>query len=408
MLEPVELKPKKFADYQEIIGDELYNEVLKLSKKLAGKRILHINATARGGGVAEILHSMVPILQDLGIRAEWQTIEANREFFVTTKNIHNSLQGFDTGLNAMDWRFYESVNQELAAELKPDQWDIIVTHDPQPAAIIKYAAKATCQWVWRCHLDVSHPAEAARQHFSKYLRGYDGAIFTLDEYFFGDFGDCKTGVIPVAIDPLSPKNQPMGDKEARSIVSRYGLDPARPFIVQVSRFDPWKDPEGVIKAWQLAKAQVPKLQLVLVGNTADDDPQSAEILKHVRRLDRADDDLHIVADEADDRAVQAFQTTADVVIQKSIREGFGLTVAEALWAKTPVVATKVGGIPMQIEDGVSGFLADGVVETANQIIKLVHNPKLRKQMGAAGHKHIREHFLLPRLIRDHLKFISSL
>lgn len=408
MLKKVKLNSKKFADYREIIGDELYEEILELARAFAGKRVLHINATAKGGGVAEILHSMVPLLRDLGIDAEWQVIEADRHFFTMTKKIHNSLQGFDEDLSQPDWELYEGINKKLAEELDPDQWDIIVTHDPQPTAMINYAKSSPCKWVWRCHLDASSPAAGVGELFSRYLHKYDGAVFTLPEYVFADFGDCKVGVIPVAIDPLSDKNKPIGKEEAARIVEKYGIDTSRPFITQISRFDPWKDPTGVVKAWQLAKEKIPGLQLALVGNTADDDPQSGDILADVKKLDKEDDDFYVVADKADDRTVQAFQAAADVVLQKSIREGFGLTVTEALWASTPVVGTRVGGIPLQIQDGVTGYLADGVTETAERTVQLLEDKASRQRMAQAGHEHVRQNFLLPRMIRDHLRFLNSL
>lgn len=408
MLKAVTLKPKKFADYKDIIGEPLYQEVRELAGRLAGRRILHINATANGGGVAEILRSMVPLLRDLGVPAEWQTIDIDGEFFAITKKIHNSLQGFDEQLGDVEWQFYESISQKLAQSLDPSQWDAIVAHDPQPAAMIQYVAPSSCRWVWRCHLDTSSPVAEVGETFSRYLQKYNGAIFTSPKYVFADFGDCKVGVIPVAIDPLSPKNKPISHKEALTIVSRFGIDASRPFAAQVSRFDPWKDPVGVVKAWQMAKQRVPGLQLALIGNTAGDDPQSKDILADVKKLDKADDDFCVIADEADDRAVQAFQSAANAIIQQSIREGFGLSVTEALWAGTPVIGTKVGGIPLQIKDGVTGYLVDGVTETADRIVKIVEDSVSAQRMGQAGHEHIRQHFLLPRMIRDHLKFLIDL
>lgn len=408
MLETVTLNPKRFADYQGVISDQLRQQTQQAASFLQGARVLHISATSQGGGVSEILHSMVPLLRDLGIQAEWQTIDAGTGFFTVTKKIHNSLQGFSEEIKPAEWDLYKDINRKLAQALDVNAWDIIVTHDPQPTAIINNVSEFPCKWVWRCHLDASHPSSVTKETFQQYLNRYDGAIFTLPKYVFADFGDCTVGTIPVAIDPLSAKNQSMKQRQAKKIVSKFGIDPKRPFMVQVSRFDPWKDPEGVVKAWQLAKAEVPDLQLALVGNTAADDPQSKDILASVRALDQEDDDLHVVADAADDKAVHAFQATADVVIQKSIREGFGLTVTEAMWSAAPVVATAVGGIPLQIQDGQTGYLVDGVVAASQRIVELVRNPERAQAMGERARQHVRENFLLPRMIRDHLQFLASL
>ncbi|MEX1113531.1 MAG: glycosyltransferase [Patescibacteria group bacterium] len=381
----------------------------ELGEQLKGKRILHINSTANGGGVAEILRSEVPLMQDLGIRAEWQVIEPDPDFFEITKKIHNALQGEQVDLTDAEWQRYEAVSKQLGTQLDPAAWDAIIVHDPQPAAIPFFHPDADAtEWIWRCHLDSSKPLPAAQQRFVRYLGSYTGGIFSLEKFRLPGFAPDHSAIIPPAIDPLAEKNQPMAKAEARKLISQCPLDPDRPFVVQVSRFDQWKDPLGVLEAWRLAKQQVPELQLVLIGGTADDDPQSPRILARLRE-EATDEDhgLCILADTADDRTVKAFLTLATVAIQKSLREGFGLTVTEALWAGTPVVGSNVGGITLQIENDVNGYLVSTVPEAAERIVELCRDPKRAERFGEAGREIVRKKFLLPRLVADDLKLVEA-
>jgi trehalose synthase len=376
---------------------------------LKGTRVLHLNATANGGGVAEILRSEVPMLQALGIKADWQVIKPPAGFFEVTKKVHNALQGDHTGLTPTEWKYYEDVSKELAERVTPGDWDVIMVHDPQPAAIPYFRTDASdTKWIWRCHVDSSSPHDGVRKRMTKYLLPYSGGIFSLDSYRLPGFQPEHLAIIPPAIDAESPKNRPMDEDEAQELLRAYKLDLSRPFVVQVSRFDQWKDPLGVLEAWRLAKQTVPELQLVLVGDSADDDPQAPMILKELRSVQEAQDDgLLIVADEADDRTVKAFQTLAVAAVQKSLREGFGLTVTEALWAGTPVVGSNVGGIPLQVRDGEDGYLVETIPEAADRIAELAGDPALAKRMGAAGRRIVEEKFLMPRLVRDDLRIIKA-
>lgn len=406
MLAKVGLKTRRFSEYRGMVSDTLFNEVTELAEKLKGKRILIVNATADGGGVAEILRAEVPLLRDLGIEAEWHVLRPRKGFFEITKHIHNGLQGDGYKLKTSDWQLYESYNRDLAAAIKPDDWDVVFIHDPQPAASLSFLdQKAKSKWIWRCHIDSKHAKPDYLRHFLNYLELYDGAIFTMEKFVLTGYKPKKLAVTPMAIDPLSEKNQDMKRAEAISIVQGLGIDVSKPLAVQVSRFDPWKDPLGVIAAWKLATKEVPALQLAMVGDTAGDDPEGVVILEQVEKLAAGEKNLFIIANKADDRAVKGLQKAANVVIQKSIREGFGLTVTEALWAGTPVIGSDVGGIPLQIEDGINGFLVNNAGECAERIVDLVKNPTMADEMGEAGHALVKQKYLLPRLIRDDLKFI---
>lgn len=408
MFDEVSVQKRSFADYKTIIEPALYNEVMALAGQLRGKRIVEINATAKGGGVAEILRSQVPLLQDLGINARWRILQAEPEFFEVTKMLHNALQGDSITPNEEQWQIYEEENKRLGAEFKPSDWDYIMIHDPQPAAMRQFIGDTgMAKWAWRCHIDSSFSNPAVGERIAGYLGDYDGAVFTMSQYVLPNLRDTKVAehlaAIPVAIDPLAPKNQIMDPDRSFGLVSARGVDVNKPFVAQISRFDPWKDPLGVIEAWEIAKKAVPELQLILMGDTASDDPEGAKVLKMVQQEAQGKAGLFIITDN-DDQLVNALQHTATVILQKSLREGFGLTVSEALWAGTPVIGGDVGGIPLQIEDGRTGYLVKTVEETAERIVQLVRDPEKAKAMGRAGHELVRQKFLLPRLMRDQLKF----
>jgi trehalose synthase len=407
MLSIVEVGLRRFDDYRSIIDPQLFTQVTNLAHELAGKRVLHISATPSGGGVAKILRSLVPLLNDLGMESVWRVLEAEPEFFQVTKMIHNGLQGEPQEPTLAQWELYQEYNRRLSQHIDPRQWDYIIVHDPQPAALVSYLkGKDHAKWVWRYHGDSQAPNPDFVTHFATYLKPYDGLVFTQPEYVFKGLKPDHLAIIPPAIDPVGIPQ--LDDGEAKQIVRQFGIDTNRPLVVQVSRFDPWKDPLGVIEAYKIAKQQVPDLQLALVGESAIDDPQGKEIYAKVFEEAYGEPDVYLIASSADDKAVRAFQQTAVVVLQKSLREGFGLTVSEALWAGTPVVGGNVGGIPMQIKDGVSGFLVQSPRQAAAAIVKLATNPDLAIQMGLAGQATVRQDFLLPRLIRDDLEFFTRL
>ncbi len=409
MLTTVELKKAHFAEYRQLISDTLFDEVKSLAARLSGKRVLHINATSGAGGVAEILRSEIPLLVDLGLKASWRVLKPEVGFFEITKMMHNGLQGDNHELEPAQWQKYQDYNRRLAESITSSDWDIIIVHDPQPAAVLSLTpGRGTAKWIWRCHIDSRHANTSYRERFVGYLAPYDGVIFTMQKYVLEGFKPKRLAVIPVAIDPLAPKNQLMDPIVARAVVRQFGINVDRPLVTQVSRFDPWKDPLGVIEAWELARRQIPELQLALVGDSSSDDPEGAVILEQVFQAAQGKEGLFVIASKADDRGVRAFQTHSDVIIQKSLREGFGLTVTEALWAKTPVIGTDVGGIPLQIQDGKSGYLVSGVDEAAERIVDLLRDPQKARDMGEYGHTYVGQHFLLPRLIRDELQFLLEI
>lgn len=390
------------------MSDPMYVELNRLGKALAGARILHINATSKGGGVAELLHSELPLQRDLGLLSSWKVLQAPGSFFEITKKIHNGLQGDAPLLSHKEWSDYESLNAALASHIKSSAYDLIVIHDPQPLAIPAFIKnRQETKWVWRCHIDLEHSVPDYSRHVVSFLKYYDAGVFTKKSYIPSHLKMPMIADIPVAIDPLSDKNQYLAEAEAKNIVRSFGIDMAHPLIVQISRFDPWKDPVGVIKAFRLARKKTPAIQLALIGETAADDPQGEEILRLVKEEAAGDKDIFIIADQADAKAVKAFQMLATIVLQKSLREGFGLTVAEAMWAGRPVIGGDVGGIPLQIQDGKTGFLVSSVPDTARAIVRLINSPELADEMGASGKAYARQNLLLPRMLRDDLRLYAE-
>jgi trehalose synthase len=410
MLQTVEVKTKKLADYEPIVGPDVIAAIKAAAAPFAGARVLHINATAYGGGVAEILQTMVPLMRDVGLDATWQVIVGEKEFFTVTKSFHNALQGHSIEISDSERQVFLR-DSELNAKLLEGEYDFIVVHDPQPAALLHYHGRQGGKhWIWRCHIDTSTPYIPVRDFLKPYLLEYDAAIYTMHDYVGSGMTFPKLFIIPPSIDPLAEKNLPMPVEDARMIVGRYGIDLKRPIMVQVSRFDPWKDPLGVIDAYRKVKHQVPEVQLVLAGSMATDDPEG--ILYYARTLRRAgeDFDIHVLSnlDGVHNREVNALQTLAGVVIQKSTREGFGLVVTEALWKGQPVVGGKVGGIPLQVIDGETGFLVSDVYGCANACIFLLQNADLAREMGIKAKEHVRQNFLTTRNLLDYLRMFTSL
>lgn len=410
MLQPVAVEARSLDDYAVQVGDAAIAELRRLARPLRGARVLHLSATAFGGGVAELLYSLVPLMRDAGLDVEWRIIYGTDPFFMITKEFHNALQGAEMRLTDQAKRAYLEVNH-LNAQAFAGQYDFVVVHDPQPAAIRHFLDRRLSRhWIWRSHIDTSRPNPVVLEFLRPYVEEYDAAIFTLAKYVPEQVHFPRLFFVQPAIDPLSPKNQDMTIELARHIIARYGIDTNRPLITQVSRFDPWKDPLGVIDAYRMVKVEVPNVQLALVGVMATDDPEGWQYYERTVRRAGEDFDIHILTNiqGVGNVEVNAFQRASTVVVQKSKREGFGLVVAEALWKGRPVVAGNVGGIPLQVIEGQTGFLIEDTLTCAQRIHFLLDHPVARDQMGLRGLEHVRARFLTPRLLRDYLKLLNTL
>jgi trehalose synthase len=405
----VEVGAQRLEPYGRSVGASVLEEIRALAAPLAGARVLHVNATPYGGGVAELLRSEVPLLRDLGIHADWKLITGDDEFFRVTKSIHNALQGARRPLSPRAWANYERHAASIAAGIQ-HEYDLVVLHDPQPLPLPHVHGRGTARWIWRCHIDTSEPQREAWEHLQRYFDDFDAAVFTANEFVPPAFPSALVRVIPPAIDPESPKNIELGEELPGRVLDWLGIDIHRPLVVQVSRFDRWKDPLGVIEAFRLARREVPHAQLALVGSMAFDDPEAWEIYGDIQRAAQGDPGISVFTNlnGVSNIEVNAFQRVAQVVVQKSLREGFGLVVAESLWKGTPVVAGRTGGIPLQLSDGRGGYLVDSVEECAARLVEILDNPLAGRLLGELGRARIRENYLLPRLLRDELGLYRTL
>jgi trehalose synthase len=408
MLQPVSLAQKHLSDYASIVGRPLVDEIRLLADRLAGRRILHLSATAFGGGVSEILYTLVPLMVDVGLAAEWQVIYGREEFFNATKVMHNALQGHPMDLSEEQWQTWTHYNEINARELTGD-WDLCIVHDPQPAAVCRLAGEKADHWVWRCHIDMSTPNPDTLASLMPHLGCFPDTVFHMPGYVPEGL-EARPHIVPPAIDPLAPKNMAFSPDDAVYICGQFGIDVDRPLLCQVSRFDPWKDPLGVIDAYRIVKQELPEIQLALVGSMATDDPEGWDFFNATITHADADPDIHILNNLNNVGAIEvnAFQSHCDVVIQKSIREGFGLTVSEAIWKGRPFVGGNVGGIPLQVADGESGFLVDSPQECAERCLEILRDPGLGLRLGRAGKEAVRHRFLTPRLLRDWLVLMDGL
>jgi trehalose synthase len=402
---------KRLADYRSIVSRELMAEIEELAEPLRGRRVLHVNATAFGGGVAEILYTLIPLLADAGLEVEWRVLAAPPEFFTITKGFHNGLQGHAFDLTDEVRMAWETVCCANANELTRE-YDFVVVHDPQPLAMRRFAALAggdVRHWVWRCHIDTSTPDRALYEYFAPFIDEYDAAVYTLRDYVPDGLAVPVVEVAPT-IDPLAPKNMALSREDAAYIVRQFGVDTARPLLLQVSRFDPWKDPLGVVDVYRAVKGERPEVQLALVGSMASDDPEGWDFLERVVDYAGDDPDVFILSnvDNVGSVEINAFQSHADVVLQKSTREGFGLTVTEALWKARPTIGGAVGGIPLQIADGETGYLVRSVEECARRCLDVLADPERHRRMALLGKEHVRARFLTPRLVRDDLRLFNDL
>ncbi len=391
----------EIEDYEVLVGAEVVQQIRDKADKLKGLRVANFNSTYYGGGVAEIISSLTLLMNSLGLRTEWRVIQGTPDFFSITKKMHNALQGGEIDLSRIKKEIFEQVIYENSVRNFLDH-DFIIVHDPQPLPLIEHYEKK-CPWLWRCHLDLSRPDKEMWKYLRRWIDNYDAVILSCKE-FAQEMKPPQRAMMP-AIDPFTIKNRQLSDREIDERLTHYGIPTDLPFVVQISRFDPWKDPKGVVEAFKLARKQI-DARLVLLGNFATDDPEGEEIFQS---LCACRDDRILILTSGDDTAlVNALQTRAAVVLQKSLREGFGLTVAEAMWKGTPVIGGNVGGIRYQIDDGVNGFLISSIEETAKRIVQLVDDKELRDEMGHKARETVRKNFLLTRYLEQYLDLFAEL
>jgi len=386
-------------DYLPLIGEEAVERIMRKAQRLRGMYAVHVSSTFYGGGVAEMLSSATLLARSLGIRADWRLIQGSPDFFSVTKKIHNALQGAKINLTDLKKEIYETVTLQNAMRMDLDG-DFVVIHDPQPLPLVVYERRA-CPWVWRCHVDLSSPNPDIWDYLRHYIEQYNAVLLSLPDYA-RELETPQVFIMP-AIDPFSMKNAEMSRTEVKERLRHYGIPNDLPIVAQISRFDRWKDPEGVIEAFRIARKKV-DCRLVLLGNVATDDPEGQQVFESL--LKHKGEHIHILTVE-DSALVNALQRHAAVIVQKSLREGFGLTATEAMWKGTAVVAGRCGGLKHQIEDGVNGFLVSSVEETADRIVRLLKDAKLRKGIGAKAQKTVRQRFLLSRLIEQYLDLASA-
>ena len=392
-------------DYSSVIGAGEVAELRTLAKPLAGRSVVMINSTAVGGGVAEILNRLVPLAEELGINIRWEVMTGGEDFFEVTKSFHNALHGAPYHPEPRHFDIFRAYNEENAKRLPLDA-EFMVIHDPQPAGLISFRGKNANHWVWRCHIDLSHPHPAVWNFLENYVPHYDAAIFSSPEF-------AKQLPIPQylfhpAIDPLSEKNRELPPEFILDVLARYSIDHLRPILTQISRFDRLKDPVGVIRAYRIVRRYF-DCQLVLAGGGASDDPEGATVLKEAQHAAEGDPDIKLLELPAwAPLEVNALQRASTIVIQKSLREGFGLTVSEALWKKKPVVAAAVGGIPTQIIHKHTGLLAHSIEGTAYQIRFLLSHPDIAGRLGERGHQHVKENFLITQNLKRYLTLFLKL
>jgi trehalose synthase len=395
-------KVLNIGKYRKIVGDEEIDRIYEEASPLSEKRIVHVNSTYLGGGVAEILRSLVPLMNDVGIKTEWIILHGAPDFFIITKKFHNALQGETINLSEMKKRIYLLQNEINSVYHHVDH-DCVIIHDHQPLPLITFYEKKQ-PWIWRCHVDLSAPNPEVWDYLRNYIIKYDAAIFS-SEKFKRKLSIPQHIIVP-SIDPLSPKNKKISEKTISKYLSKFKIDRDKPIISQVSRFDKWKDPEGVIKVFELVKKEV-DCKLVLLGSMAIDDPEGQRIYENLVRRVGNNEDIILIANE-NTILVNALQRASSVVLQKSLKEGFGLTISEALWKGTPVIASNVGGIPEQIVDGKSGYLVNpkDIKGCADRVIKLLKNPKLAREMGKYGRQYVKRKFLISRHLLDYINLLK--
>jgi len=392
----------KIDEYIPIVGQSIIDDLKLLAEKLRGKVVQHINSTPVGGGVAEILSCMVPLLRELGVDTRWDLIKGGEQFFEVTKKFHNALHSRPEIISGHDFDIFIEASQRNIEEINISG-DIVFVHDPQPIALIK--KKSGNKWIWRCHIDVSNPNQKVWDFLRDFIIGYDSAVFSAPS--FSQHLPIRQFLICPSVDPLSDKNKELPQEIIDAVLAKYGVKKDKPIITQISRFDRLKDPVGVIEAYAQVKKYI-DCQLILAGGTAADDPEGLKALEEVKEKAEKDSDIHVLLLPQNDIEVNALQRASDIIVQKSIKEGFGLTVTEALWKAKPVVASNVGGIPLQIKHRYSGLLCHSVEGAAFAIKQLLNSPEYARKLGENGREHIRNNFLLTRHLRDYILLFLSL
>ena len=425
-------------NYKEIAGETAIQEIRRVGEKLNGKKVIHINSTKVGGGVAEILQRLIPLMKDTGIDANWKTIEGNDEFYKITKKIHNALHGVIVPITQEMLELYDNTNKQNAEQLDLDDADFVIVHDPQPAALIKYFPNRKGKWIWRCHIDLTTPDAPIWEYLKSFVSRYDAAVFHIEQFAKREL-PIKKFIIPPSIDPLSDKNKDITDDEIKSVLESYRIDRQRPIITQIGRFDTLKDPQGVVKMHQLLRSQKffveiyhllksarsfrnglkanekqsnnPEIdcQLILAGGLAHDDPEGLQVCQNLQKSIGKNSDVYILCKEHfSDLEINALQRASKIILQKSWKEGFGLTVSEALWKSKPVIGGNTGGIPQQIIDGETGFLVNNVQEAARKTKYLLRNPEKAEEMGKKGKEHVRKNFIITKQVMNHLLLYLTL
>ena len=395
--------------YEPIVGKDVVQHLRQIAKPLAGMKVVHVNSTFTGGGVAEILHRLVPLMNDLGLDASWSVIAGEADFYQCTRRFHDGLQGNAVQLPNNLLSEYEKTNQRNAEEMRGtlEEADIVFIHDPQPAPLLRNTPGRKGKWIWRCHIDMSHPWRPVWKYLRPFVADYDASIFSLAD--FAQPLPHTQYLVPPSIDPLSEKNIDLPDNEIRAVYEQFHMDPERPLLVQVSRFDRFKDPIGVIRSYQLAKRMVKGIQLVLAGGGAADDPEGEAVLKDVYEAARGDDDIHVLLLPSDaNRTINALQRASDIVLQKSTREGFGLTVTEAMWKSRPVIGGDTGGIRLQVVNHHTGFLVSTPEGAALRIQYLLRHKNIRAKMSDEAKRFVLENFLVTRHLREYLTIMVAM
>lgn len=395
----------RLEDYRPYVGAETLEEIRLLARHLDGRSVTHVNSTATGGGVAEILNRLVPLMNELGLQTRWEVIKGGNDFFAMTKKVHNTLHGDPGVLAPRDFQTYEDTIDENLRHMNFDS-DVVFVHDPQPAALVKKRQEYKNRWLWRCHIDLSSPNTEVWDFFKRYVESYDMAVFSAAA--FGQKLSIPQVLVAPSIDPLSEKNREMEASEIQAVLDRLQIPRDKPLVTQVSRFDRLKDPLGVIQAFESIKPYA-DARLLLVGGTADDDPEGAQVLAEVKERAGNNPDVIIMAlPPTSHLEINAIQRASAVIFQKSLREGFGLTVSEALWKGKPVIAGAVGGIPLQITHKHSGVLVHSVEGASYWLKQLLNEPGFARRLGETGREEVRQNFLLTRQLRDYLLAFISL